>query len=301
VHVSVVVCTYNRASSLRVTLTALAAQVTPPGLDWELVVVDNDSTDTTRREFETFAATAQIRTRYLSAAPQGLSRARNAGVGVARADLIAFTDDDVDPAPDWVARIAEAMAESGADILGGRIVPAWTMPPPHWLERRSYLRRALAIMEHPSHARVLTAHGTPAVWGANMAIRRAVFAGIGLFDPSRGVTGTKLYRGEEVDLVERALAAGFRVVYDPRAVVRHRIGADRMRVGYFSRLYFWRAEGDALLRGARRDRRVWRLRPPEARQMRDPLRLWLKGCETLGVVSALSKRWLGRAPSLPHR
>src|SRR5215470_3773761 len=149
-HVSVVVCTYNRAASLRLTLRALEVQVTPPSLLWEVVVVDNDSTDGTRREFDTFAANACISMRYLFTAPLGLSRARNAGLAEGRGNIVAFTDDDADPAPDWIARIAEVMAESGADIVGGRIVPVWSRPPPRWLACRSYLHRALAIMDHPT-------------------------------------------------------------------------------------------------------------------------------------------------------
>ncbi|HXJ84931.1 MAG TPA: glycosyltransferase [Candidatus Methylomirabilis sp.] len=291
--VSIVVCTHNRAASLRLTLACLGAQVTPPHLPWEVMVVDNNSTDSTRREIETFAASASIPVRYLFAAPEGLSRARNVGLAESQAEIVAFTDDDVDPAPDWVARIAEAMTESRLDLLGGRIVPAWSEPPPRWLERRPYLANALAITDHPTPALLPTRTGKPAVWGANLAVRREVFAKVGRFDPRRGLIGTKLYGGEENDLIERALAAGFRVAYDPRVLVRHRIGVDRMRVGYFSRLYFQRAEGRALWPETRRRTPVARVR--QARRWRDPLRLWLKCCTTLGIASGLCKRCFARA------
>src|SRR5262249_52527229 len=152
---------------------------------------------------------------------------------------------------------------------------------PAWLERRPYLQKGLSIIEHPTRALVLTSAGMPTVWGANMAVRREVFASIGLFDPRRGVIGAKLYRGEESDLVERALAAGFRVAYDPRVLVRHRIGADRMRLWYFSRLYFYSAEGHALGGETLDMPGVWRSLAARKRRRPDLLRLWLKCCETL--------------------
>ena len=245
--VSIVVCTYNRAASLRLTLEALDAQLTPSDMVWELVVVDNNSTDATGREIEDFAGRARVRMRSIFVAEQGLSHARNAGLAHSHGDIVGFTDDDVRPAPDWVASIATVMNEHGADIIGGRILPAWHRPPPPWLEHGSSFHRALAIMVHTTPKQVLNPRGHPSVWGANMAFRRDVFAKVGVFDTRRGLVGTKLYRGEEIDLVERAVAAGHRAVYDPRVVVVHRIGAERMGVRYLSRLHFQRAEGEALV------------------------------------------------------
>src|SRR5215470_19173318 len=98
--VSIIVCTYNRAASLRLTLAALDAQVTSNDLKCELIVVDNNSTDETGAVIKAFAATAHIGVRPLFVARQGLSRARNAGVAYSGGRIIAFTDDDVLPAPD---------------------------------------------------------------------------------------------------------------------------------------------------------------------------------------------------------
>jgi glucosyl-dolichyl phosphate glucuronosyltransferase len=244
--VSIVVCTYNRATSLRLTLTSLDAQRTPADLSWELVVVDNNSTDATRVVIEEFAATARIPVRSLFVARQGLSHARNAGVASSHGAIVGFTDDDVHPAPDWVARIAAAMREAGADILGGRILPAWHESPPSWLDDRSF-HGVLTIMDYATATEVLNAHCTPCVWGANMAFRREVFDRVGLFDTRLGIQGTRRYGGEETELVGRALVAGCRAIYDPAVVVWHRIGRDRMHIGYVSRVYFQRAEGEARL------------------------------------------------------
>jgi glycosyltransferase involved in cell wall biosynthesis len=294
-HLSVVVCTYNRAASLRRTLDALDAQVTPPPLAWEVVIVDNNSTDATRAEVERFAGRARMPVRSVFVARQGLSHARNAGLAEVRGAIVAFTDDDVDPLRDWVAHVAGVMDEARADVLGGRIVPAWIESPPRWLADRPNLLAELAILDHPTPTTVEAVGATPNVWGANMAFRRGVFEGLGGFDTRRGIVGHKLYRGEESELVGRALAAGFRVVYDPRPVVRHRIGRDRTRLAYLSRLYLERAEGDGLLRPRLGPRTLWRALGAPARPRADPLAQWFRCCEAVGVVSAAFKRY-GRAP-----
>jgi glycosyltransferase involved in cell wall biosynthesis len=308
-HVSVVVCTYNRAASLPPTLAAFDVQATPPGLAWELIVVDNNSADATRGVVERFGREARMPVRYVFEGRQGLSWARNAGVASAAGRIVAFTDDDACPAPDWVASIAAAMPEDGPAIVGGRIMPAWTEPPPAWLTARPRLWRQLAILEHASPAAVVSANRIPAVWGANMAFRREVFAAAGSFDPRRGVRGQRLYRGEELDLVGRALALGYRAVYDPRIVVWHRVGAERMRVRYFARLFFRQAEGhgltdDALLParwfGVPRFRYRWaaarlaRWLRAAARRQPEQLDGWLRVCEAAGLLWGYWKAHLGR-------
>jgi glycosyltransferase involved in cell wall biosynthesis len=310
VDVSVVVCTYNRARSLRLTLDALAAQVTPSPLEWELIVIDNNSADATRSVVEGFATSAPIRVRYGFEGRQGLSQARNAGIATAAGAILAFTDDDVRPAPDWVASLSVAMRAAGADIVGGRILPAWEAPPPAWLEKRPLLQRELAVMAHPDFAAVVDSHGLPPVWGANMALRKEVFETVGAFDVGRGVRGAKLYRGEEVDLVGRALAAGFRAVYDPRVVVWHRIATDRLRRRYFSRLYFQHAEGRAmvcdepdgrLVLGVPRLRYWTTVRMiggwlwAAVRGRTDTLDRWLDCCDAVGFVWG---RWKRHRPGL---
>src|SRR5262245_38887235 len=99
--VSVIVATHNRGAKLRVTLEALVEQETPPGLAWEVLVVDNGSTDSTLEVFRSIAMRAPGRFRYVFEPTLGKSRAINAGLKVARGDVIALTDDDVTPAKNW--------------------------------------------------------------------------------------------------------------------------------------------------------------------------------------------------------
>jgi glycosyltransferase involved in cell wall biosynthesis len=308
---SVIVVTYNRAASLPLTLEALGAQVTPPDLSWEIVVVDNNSTDNTRRAIENYIARAPIPVRYVFAQAQGVSHARNAGIAHSNGDSLAFTDDDVTPAPDWVAMIATVMRETGADMIGGRIRPAWQRPPPRWLEKSRFLDDRLAILEHPTPATIVRHTDMPMIWGANMAIRRKVFDAVGLFDPHLGGVGKKLYRGEETDVVRRGLAAGYRAIYDPRLVVWHRIGEDRMRVAYFTRHSFDTATGEAMNRSPVPARAlpgviVYRTASLAYRLLRwliaaslrhpDALQRWLACSIGAGYLWGLLRRRFGSAP-----
>jgi glycosyltransferase involved in cell wall biosynthesis len=248
-NVTLVVCTYNRADSLRGTLEALGAQRVPSDLSWEVVVVDNNSTDCTPAVVDSASLSFPASLRYVFEPRQGLSHARNTGIEHSKGVIVAFTDDDVLPQPDWVATIAASMDELDADVLGGRILPEWSSPVPRWLEGQEDLYFRLALMQHKTRLRLKSILEKGRVWGANMAFRREVFTQVGTFDTRLGITGTKLYRDEDTDLVDRALRAGCTVIYDPRLVVHHRIPQERLRRSYFRRLAFDRGEGQALLAG----------------------------------------------------
>jgi GT2 family glycosyltransferase len=143
-----------------------------------------------------------------------------------------------------------------------------------------------------------------------MAFRRRVFDKVGGFDTRLGLVGTTLYRGEEIDLVARALAAGCRAVYDPRVVVSHRIHHKRMRVDYLSRLYFQRAEGEAVARPAagiaasgvsssaytRAARAIAIWLRAAARRRPDAIERWLDCCATVGSMWGRHK---ARRPTAP--
>jgi glycosyltransferase involved in cell wall biosynthesis len=251
-NLSVVIPTFNRAHLLQDTLLALFDQRVPPSVDWEILVVDNNSTDQTRDVVHSLSASAPVTLHYLFESRQGVNHARNAGVKKARGSAIAFTDDDVLPTADWVAQSATALARWGADGVGGQILPKWAFSPPAWLQASRQLRIWLALMEF-DEARPLEypPPRAPQVWSANMVIARGLFDKIGPFDTTRGVRGGKLYRGSETEFINRALQRGHRIVYDPALRVFHRIGPDRMRRRYFRRFAFESAEGEAILGASR--------------------------------------------------
>src|SRR5437762_36395 len=129
---SVVLCTYNRARQLQPALDALVAQA--GDIPYEVLVVDNNSSDATRAVIESFVDRSGGRVRYAFEGAQGLSNARNRGIDLSRAPFVAFCDDDVRVAPDWVSQMIRAFeAHPGIDYLGGRVLPRWSQTPPRWL------------------------------------------------------------------------------------------------------------------------------------------------------------------------
>src|SRR5271169_5851600 len=103
-HISVVLGTYNRGDNLRLTLETFLSLVFQD-LNWELLVVDNNSTDSTREVVENFARTAAFPVRYIFEKIQGRSAALNAGIAEAKGEIIVFTDDDVLLHPDWLSNL----------------------------------------------------------------------------------------------------------------------------------------------------------------------------------------------------
>src|ERR1035441_3219398 len=103
--ITVLLCTFNRCQSLSTALDSVIAQVLPESADWDVLVVDNNSSDQTRAVVEDFRRRYPGRIRYLFEPRQGLSRARNAGIRAARGEIIAFIDDDVIAAPTWLQNL----------------------------------------------------------------------------------------------------------------------------------------------------------------------------------------------------
>jgi glycosyltransferase involved in cell wall biosynthesis len=232
---SVVVCTYNRCASLGETLEALSTQQVPAGFLWELIVVDNNSRDSTKTTVERFQASQpSLRVRYLFESQQGLSHARNRGISAATGEFVVFTDDDVLPAPDWLTTLVGGMRKFNAAAAGGYIEPLWQAKPPTWLTERFYGFLALRTdTDGPKEARV--EEDMP--FGASLGFARSIFAKVGLFDPRLGRKGNLLAGGEEIDVLMRVVNQGERVMYFPQARVRHKVEAFRLNKRYFRR---WR-------------------------------------------------------------
>ena len=274
---SIIVCTHNRAESLRDTLRALRAQQTTPDRSWELIVVDNNSHDDTRKVVE-MAQQEWPLLRYEFEQAQGLSHARNRGIVAARGEVLLFTDDDVLPEQDWLETTLRGLATYQADACGGYIAPLWEAPPPAWLTQRFY--GFLAIRTDRTDDYLITDE-SQAPFGANMGMKKTVFARTGVFDVSRGRKGKTLSGGEDIELFERILAAGIKAVFLGGARVHHKVEASRMTKSYLRR---WRLQSS-------RNLAIIGNRPSGRRIFNIPLYLFPQFARAIGraVVGHLTK------------
>lgn len=206
---SVLICTRDRAKSLEATLETLFAQCFAGDYEYEVLIIDNASSDDTREVIGRFENAHPGSIRYLFAPIPGLSRARNKAMGAATGDVVVFTDDDVLVNYDWLDEIAsEFRRDPELQMLGGRVMPA-----------REDLQK-VALQESTERQRFVHPHGGTFVMGANMAFRRELFDRIGRFDVRLGA-GSFFAGAEDADIFYRGLKAGFTVLYAPNVVVYH--------------------------------------------------------------------------------
>lgn len=230
--ITVAICTYNRRASLERTLATLACARVPPGCDWEVVVVDNNSTENIASIVEVLQGALPLR--YIPERQQGLSHARNRALREARGDVVIFTDDDMDVAPGWLEEYSAALDRfQRADYFGGRILPQWSGEPPRWWSGQAMdlLDGLLGRYELGEEVRTYSP-GDPLPYGGNFALRRRLFERVGRFRPDLGVSGPTPGRGEETEYLKRARMAGFQGVYVGKAVCLHRIDAGRFQLRF---------------------------------------------------------------------
>lgn len=240
---SVILPTFNRADSLQRALCALLGQTADP-TTYEVVVVNNNSTDHTP---EVVALHDDRRVRLIAETRQGLSHARNAGLEAARAPILAFTDDDVEVAPDWVETILAVLARHPEmDGLGGRVLPAWEQDRPRWLTRDHWA--PLALQDHGDSERVFDRKTPIGLIGANIALRRAVFDRIGTFSPDVQRVKDGIGSTEDHELLTRLYQSGGRMLYHPRMLVVAHVPGDRCDRRYHRRWHEGHGRFYALMR-----------------------------------------------------
>jgi len=211
--VSVILPTRNRGAQLRETLGDVDALAVPAGLTWEVVVVNNGSTDGTAAVVAEVAQQRPGRYRCVTEPVAGRSSALNAGVKAALGELLLFVDDDVHIEPTWLTEMTRAFDEERCLAAGGRILPVFLAGAPDWLAPGAPFPYRYDLGQ--------TRHDTIGVFGANMGFRREVFDRFGTFRDDLGIAPGDPMVGEESELCERIRKGGGRVVYVPTAVVHH--------------------------------------------------------------------------------
>ncbi len=215
-NVSIIITTRNRARFLRDTLHAIRPVIVPDGLEVELVVIDNDSSDETAEVVQS-AAFDRIAVRYICERNPGKCRALNRGLAETRGEVILCVDDDVHPPSGWIAGMCEPFVESGPCAVAGgvRLAPALERP---WMTplHRSWLADTSWLDESRPRGMV----------GANMAFSRDVLRRVPAFDPELGPGA--LGFGDEQLFASQLLEAGYRIVGRQRVCVEHHFEPSRL-------------------------------------------------------------------------
>jgi glucosyl-dolichyl phosphate glucuronosyltransferase len=232
-RVTVAICTWNRAPLLRQTLAQLQRLDVPADVTWDLVIVNNNSTDETAEVVREFMKRLPIK--YIVEPTAGLSVARNTALRIAEGEIVLFTDDDVLVAPGWLAAcVAGYMRFPSAGVFGGPI-RAWFPVEPDPLLAAAFPILARGFCGH-DHGRPLgPLPDDQTVVGANMAFRAAAIQGLA-FDPRHGPKGDQRDSGEELDFVELVRARGHAVIWIPEMHLQHYVDPARMSLAYLRNL-----------------------------------------------------------------
>ena len=215
---TVLIASRNGAKTLPEVLESFCALEQPKG-DWKLVIVDNNSSDQTRKVVSAFFSRLPLV--YLFEPTLGKNPALNRGLSEAEGDLVVFTDDDSVPRQDWLVRM-RAMCDTnpGFDIFAGRVIPRWEKTPPDWILNWVPLGCTFTV----SNPRLVEGPiGPQYVFGPNMAVRKLCFDRGHRFSVKIGPRGKSYAMGSEAEFVQRLFRAGSRCWYSPDTIVEHLI------------------------------------------------------------------------------
>lgn len=241
-RISVVICTYNGSGWILGLFDSLAKQTLPESA-FEILVVDNNSSDETRTIVLDYGKKLP-NLRYLFEPVQGLSIARNLGVREASAPLVVYIDDDAIALPGWLDAIVKAFdQDKEVACVGGPVELDWQGPRPNWLPSR--YESLYTCVDHGNQPRFLTEKDY--LVGANIAFRREWLVGQGGFTNVLGRKGRCLLSGEEAAVFRNVFRDGKMAFYEPRAKIWHRVTPERKNRKWFYRRLFWDGATQPLL------------------------------------------------------
>jgi glycosyltransferase involved in cell wall biosynthesis len=294
-NVSVILCSYNRCRDLAKALDSVAASKLPAAIEWEVVVVDNNSSDQTREVVKEFCDRFPGSFRYVFEPQQGKSWALNAGIREALGEVLAFTDDDVTVDSTWLQNLTADLHQGKWVGAGGRIVLRWPPSVPNWLSKDGpHPRYGFPDFDLGPVAKVLPC---PPL-SANMAFRKSVFERYGGFrtdlgpGPGRATTLTR----EDAEFGRRLISAREQLRYEPSAVVYQLLPEVKINKEYLLARAYDKGRADVQEFRISRVRLIcslaaWILR--WAMSIRRPVRFCKKLAvwEKAGTVVELNRRW----------
>ena len=229
---TLLVCTYNRADDLADLLQTALSQQTDGTFTYEVLVVDNNSTDGTRRVVDEFVARGHTNLRYLFEPRQGKSHALNTGLDAIRTPLYTIADDDFVLPPEWVQRIVDVFrSRPDVSFVSGKVLPYWQSTVPSWLSQDHW--SAVALADYGD--REFEASSRNPVCLLACSFRLADVRAAGGYAAALGVSARQVGGVEDLEILQRLWKSGHRGVYVPTISFQHKVGASRLTKRYHRR------------------------------------------------------------------
>lgn len=233
---SIIIPTRNRAKYLVNALESITKQ-TFPQEEFEVIVVDNGSTDNTKEVVNSFQ-TKLKNLKYFYENTPGLHVGRHKGLKESTADILVYADDDIEAFPTWLEGIHESLKSKDVVLVGGKNLPNFESEPPAWIKKMWNQKMKygnvlgyLSILDFGDEVKEIN---PSYVFGCNFSIRKETLEVAGGFHPDGMPSELIKFRGDGESYVSRyILEKGYKTVYNPKASVYHLVSNSRMTLGYF--------------------------------------------------------------------
>lgn len=233
IKVSVIIPTVNRAAYLRDALLSALNQSFPRD-EYEIIVIDNGSTDNTREVVEELNKENGNRLRYFYDASPGLHVGRHLGAKCAQSNILLYGDDDIIASPEWVAEIYRCYMDAAVGSASGKVLPKYEVDPPDFI--RLFPQSYLSLIDFGNEYMVTE---KSVAYGCNFSIRKDVLYEMGGFHPDAMPRDLLRFRGNgETALTDKLARSSYKMIYNPQAHVYHVIPASRLTIDYFKNRAF---------------------------------------------------------------
>jgi|ERR1700730_8136359 len=224
--ITIIIATRNRATDLARTVLSICTRKNLQFSDWEVIVVDNGSTDRTNEVCREYGKSFPRHFRYIEEKKLGKSNAVNTAFQSASGDVVAMIDDDVICQSDYLEGIRNVFSSGFSEIVQGRIFVDYHSKRPKWFKQDVYFDQMMLLSDLGDQRCELQR----SLWGANIVVPAAAIAKVGGFCPELGAGANGF--GEDAEFDHRLRHAGYRIIYSPEIVVRHQVTSERLNIKF---------------------------------------------------------------------
>lgn len=243
IKLSVIIPTRNRSKLLQNTISSITNQ-TFPKEEFEVIVIDNGSTDNTKEVVMSFSSVLPNLQYHYDDTP-GLHVGRHNGYKLAKSDILVYADDDIEVFPTWLEGVFESFSDANVMLVGGKDLPKYEQKPPFWIEELWYKADkegrslgALSIVDLGNEIKEISPYY---VYGCNYSVRKSLITETKGFHPDGVPFDIIELRGDGEWYVNKyIIEKGYKVIYNPKASVYHVVTKDRLTLDYFKRRSFRR-------------------------------------------------------------